>query len=134
MPQPGFFDLDERYTKLDGIGDPLVKIKAVVDWEGFRPILDEALAKPRKSKAGRKEYDRVLMFKITVLQHLYNLGDDQTEYQIRDRYWFSRFLDLMPEDEVPDAKTLWRYKEGLKSAQVFDRLFDELLLQIAAEG
>jgi IS5 family transposase len=134
MPQPGFFDLDDRYAKLDGIGDPLVKIKEAVDWEGFRPILNEALAKPRKSNAGRKEYDRVLMFKITVLQHLYNLGDDQTEYQIRDRYSFSRFLDLTPEDEVPDAKTLWRYKEGLKSAQVFDRLFDELLGQIAAEG
>jgi len=134
MPHPGFFDLDERYAKLDGIGDPLVKIKAVVDWERFRPILDEALAKPRKSNAGRKEYDRVLMFKIMVLQHLYNLGDDQTEYQIRDRYSFSRFLDLIPEDEVPDAKTLWRFKEGLKSAQVFDRLFDELLMQIAAEG
>jgi len=134
MPQPGFFDLDERFAKLDGIGDPLVKIKAVVDWEGFRPILDEALEKPRKSNAGRKEYDRVLMFKITVLQHLYNLGDDQSEYQIRDRYSFSRFLDLTPEDEVPDAKTIWRFKEGLKSAHVFDRLFDELLMQIAAEG
>lgn len=134
MPQPGFFDLDDRYAKLDGIGDPLVKIKAVVDWEAFRPILDEALSKPRKGNAGRKEYDRVLMFKVTVLQHLYNLADDQTEYQIRDRHSFSRFLGLSPEDPVPDAKTLWRYKEGLKSAQVFDRLFDEMLGQIAAEG
>jgi len=42
MPQPRFFDLDDRFAKLDGIGDPLVKIRAVVDWEGFRPILDAA--------------------------------------------------------------------------------------------
>ena len=134
MPQPGFFDLDERYAKLDGIGDPLVKINEVVDWEGFRPILDEALKKPRKSNAGRKEFDRVLMFKVAVLQHLYNLSDDQTEYQIRDRYSFSRFLGVTPEDVVPDAKTIWRFKEGLKWASVLDRLFDELLLQIEMEG
>ena len=28
MPQPGFLDLDNRYAKLDGGGDPLVKIKS----------------------------------------------------------------------------------------------------------
>ena len=106
MPQPGFFDLDERFAKLDGIGDPLVKIRAVVDWEGFRPILEAAQAKPRKSAAGRKAFDAVLLFRILVLQQLYNLSDDQTEHQIRDRYSFSRFLDLTPEDVVPDAKTL----------------------------
>ena len=134
MPQPGFFDLDDRFAKLDGIGDPLVKIKGAVDWEGFRAILEETQAKPRKSNAGRKAFDAVLMFQILVLQHLYNLSDDQTEYQIRDRYSFSRFLDLQPEDRVPDAKTLWRFRESLKSAAVFDRLFEELSLQIAAEG
>ena len=126
MPQPGFFDLDERFAKLDGIGDPLLKIRAVVDWEGFRPILEAAQAKPRQSAAGRKAFDAVLMFRILVLQQLYNLSDDQTEYQIRDRYSFGRFLDLTPEDVVPDAKTLWRYRESLKSAAVFDQLFAEL--------
>jgi len=134
MPQPGFFDLDDRFAKLDGIGDPLVKIRAVVDWEGFRPILEAAQAKLRKSAAGRKAFDAVLMFRILVLQQLYNLSDDQTEYQIRDRYSFSRFLDLTPEAVVPDAKTLWRYRENLKSAVVFDQLFAELARQIAAEG
>lgn len=134
MPQPGFFDLDERYAKLDGIGDPLVKIDVAVDWEGFRSLLVEALAKPRKSNAGRKEFDKLLMFKILVLQHMYNLGDDQTEYQIRDRYSFSRFLGLNPEDIVPDAKTIWRFREGLKSARVFDPLFAELAAQIAGAG
>jgi IS5 family transposase len=76
----------------------------------------------------------VLLFRILALQQLYNLSDDQTEYQIRDRYSFSRFVDLTPEDVVPDAKTLWRFRESLKSAAVFDRLFAELARQIAAEG
>ena len=116
------------------MGDPLVKLGAAVDWEGFRPILDEAFAKSRKSNAGRKGFNRVLMFKILVLQQLYNLSDDRTEYQIRDRYSFGRFLGLNLEDTVPDAKTLWRFREGLKSTGVLARLFAELMAQIEAQG
>ena len=96
MRMPGFFDLEERFAKLDGLGDPLAKIAEVVDWEGFRTALTRAFSRPRKGNAGRKEYDRVLMFKILVLQQLYNLSDEQAEYQIRDRYTFSRFLGLHP--------------------------------------
>ena len=134
MRAPGFFDVEERFAKLDGLGDPLVKIAQVVDWEGFRPVLNGAFAKSRKSNAGRKEYDRVLMFKILVLQQLYNLSDDQTEFQVRDRFSFGRFLGLYPEDVVPDAKTIWRFREGLKSGAVFDLLFGELSSQIAEQG
>ena len=49
-----------------------------------------------------------------MLQQLYNLSDEQAEYQIRDRYTFGRFLGLHPEDRVPDARTIWRFREGLK--------------------
>ena len=69
MLQPGFFDLDDRCAKLDGIGDPLVKIRAVVDWEDFRPIFEAAQAKPRNSGAGRKAFDAVLLLRILV-QHV----------------------------------------------------------------
>ena len=134
MRPPGFFDLEERFAKLDGLGDPLVKVAEVVRWEGFRGALNTAFAKARKSNAGRKEYDRVLMFRILVLQQLYNLSDNQTEYQIRDRYSFGRFPGLAPEDAVPDAKTIWRFREGLKSAGVFESLFADLSSQIAAQG
>jgi len=40
-----------------------------------------------------------------VLQSLHNLSDDRTEYLIRDRISFMRFLDLELEDPVPDATT-----------------------------
>ena len=84
MPQPGFFDLDERYAKLNE-RDPLVKLNQIIDWEAFREPLSVLRNKPRKSQAGRKPYDVVLMFKILVLQHLYNVSDGDIEYQIRDR-------------------------------------------------
>ena len=53
MPQPGFFDLDERYTKLNE-RDPLVKLNQIIDWEAFREPLSVLRNKPCKSQAGRK--------------------------------------------------------------------------------
>ncbi len=108
MGQMGFFDIANRYAGLDAKNDPLVKIDEVVPWEDFRPRLEAAWRKPaeeRKSLAGRKPWDAVAMFKAIVLCELYNLSDDQVEYQLRDRLSFLRFLGLGLEDKVPDAKT-----------------------------
>ena len=88
MPQMGFFDLSDRYASLGAKKDPLVEINAVVPWDAFRPLLGRVWRKPdeaRKSRAGRKPTDVVLMFKTLVLSALYNLSDDQIEYQVRDR-------------------------------------------------
>ena len=68
--QPGFFDICERTVKLTEMGDPLVTLKGLIDWEAFRPCLNVVYDKPRKSNAGAKPIDAVLMFKILVLQQL----------------------------------------------------------------
>ena len=57
--------------------------------------------------------DAVLMFKTLVLSALYNLSDDRIEYQVRDRLSFMRFLGLGLGDRVPDAKTVWLYRDEL---------------------
>ena len=123
MMQSGFFDLQDRYQKLSELGDPLEVINRVVKWEVFRPVLKKALKKSRKNNAGRKPFDAVSMFKVLVLQSLHNLSDDQTEYQIRDRFSFLRFLGLTPESVIPDAKTVWLFRESLKEARVMEKLF-----------
>ena len=126
MSQLGFFDIANRYAGLDAKNDPLVKIDAVVPWENFRPRLEAAWRKPpgaRKSSAGRKPLDAVMMFKAIVLCSLYNLSDDQVEYQIRDRLSFMRFLGLGLEGKVPDAKTVWLYRDQLSEVGVIDALF-----------
>ena len=66
----------------------------------------------------------MVIFKALVLQALYNLSDDQAEYQLRDRLSFMRFLGLGLEDAVPDAKTLWLYREALAKAGAVEELFD----------
>jgi len=134
MTQPGFFDLDERHALLEKLGDPLPKLARLVNWEGFRETLAKVREKERKSNAGRKPFDVVLMFKVLVLQHLYNLSDEQIEYQIRDRTSFCRFLGLTPEGRVPDARTVWLLREQIKTLDLVDGLFVALLAQIEASG
>ena len=132
MGQLGFFDLNRRYESLDEKNDPLVAIAAMVPFESFRSKLKAALIKgelrtsdaTRKSLAGRKPWDEVMIFKALVLQALYNLSDDQAEYQLRDRLSFMRFLGLALEETVPDAKTLWLYREALGKAGAVEELFD----------
>src|SRR5882762_9573073 len=132
MGQLGFFDLNRRYESLTEKNDPLVAIAAMVPFESFRPKLHTALIKgelrrseaERKNSAGRKPWDEVVIFKALVLQALYNLSDDQAEYQLRDRFSFMRFLGLELEDAVSDAKTLWLYREALAKAGAVEELFD----------
>jgi len=121
--QPGFFDLDQRYAALSAAGDPLERLAAVVDFELFRPELNAALERSDRARGGRPPYDPVLMFRVLVLQTLYTLSDDQTEYQIRDRLSFMRFLGLALEDRVPDAKTIWLFREQLTNAGAVEQLF-----------
>lgn len=117
------FDLDFRMNELTAGGDPLVPLDKAIDWERFRRYTDSIHDKERKSAAGRKPFDSVLMFKILVLQSLYNLSDDAMEYQIRDRLSFMRFLGLTMGDRVPDAKTIWLFREQLKDEELVDPLF-----------
>ncbi len=142
MGQPGFFDLQRRYEGLDAKSDPLVAILAAVPFELFRGKLKRALVKgglrraevDRKSAAGRKPWDEVLIFKVLVLQALYNLSDDAMEYQLRDRLSFMRFAGLGLEDAVPDAKTLWLYREALAKAGAVEGLFNLFDGYLKAKG
>ena len=132
--QPGFFDQEDRLAKLEKLGDPLPRLDSIVDWPAFRPLLKVIHQKQRKSTAGRKPHDVTLMFKMLVLQSLYNLSDDQTEYQVRDRLSFQRFLGLAPEDTVPDAKTLWLFREQLSRHGLVEKLFNRFDEQLWQSG
>ena len=131
---PGLFDLDDRAAKLTALGDPLVTLKAEIDFEAFRLDLNRVHEKDRKSNAGAKPFDVVLMFSVLILQHLYNLSDDNIEYQIRDRLSFMRFLGLQMEHRVPDAKTAWLFRERLKALGLVEVLFARFDDQLARRG
>ena len=129
------FDQDDRERKLTEMGDPLERLGSVVDFEMFRTELEDALLpKERKSNAGAKRYDVVMMFKLMVLQRYYNLSDEQAEFQTVDRTTFRRFLGLADGDRVPDARTIWLFCERMvKSGKVGD-LFQKFVDYLNGKG
>ena len=104
MGQFGFFDANDRLEALSAKGDPLEAIDAMV------------------------------MFRMLILQSLYNLSDDQAEYQVRDRLSFTRFLKLGIEDAIPDGTTLWLFREKLSKAGLIATLFERFGRHLEAQG
>lgn len=121
--QSGFFDIDDRLKRLSDIGDQLEAYVQAVDFEVFRSDLDVALNYRDGAKGGRPPYDPVLMFKILIIQAQNDLSDDRAEFLINDRLSFMRFLGLGLHDRVPDAKTIWAFRERLTKAGAIDGLF-----------
>src|SRR3954471_14634041 len=122
--QPGFFDVDHRMKRLSDLGDQLEAFGSAVDFEIFRGDLVLALAYSENGQGGRPPFDPVMMFKILVIQAQNNLSDERAEFLINDRLSFMRFLDLSLGNRVPDATTIWLFRERLVKAGAIKRLFD----------
>lgn len=132
--QPGLFDLDERIAKINSFHLPLKKLSQHIDFEFFRLKLEKHFEKDKyASKGGRPPYDYVLMFKIWILQQFYNLSDDQTEICINDRISFMEFLDLKMGHRIPDAKTIWNFRNELAKANLTAQLFTTLYALLKRE-
>lgn len=115
-------------------GKFLVKLKECVDFERFRTrlegIREEAREQPLKSNAGRRPFDVLVMFKLTILKSLYNVSDELLEYEALDRSSWKDFLDITDIRDVPDVSTIYAFQQMLiKSGQYgeLNKLFDEIL-------
>jgi len=131
MKQINFFAEDNRLERLSEMGDPLEKIAGTIDFEMFRPVLNNVFKKERASAGGRPAWDYVMMFKILLLQQWYGIADDRAEYVINDRLSFQRFLGITLGDKVPDAKTIWLFRENLTKSGKAKDLFSlyEILME-----
>lgn len=137
MSQMGFFNLSDCLDRLDDKQDALILINKAVPWEEFRPILEKIWRKKdvqRKSRAGRKPTDVILMFKMLVLASLYNLSDDKVEFFAQDRLTFRRFLGIGMEGRVPDAKTVWVYGDMLARSGKMEELFHQFNTYLERQG
>jgi transposase, IS5 family len=132
--QVGLFDVENKLTQLSALGDPLEKLDAAINWKHFKPVLNKAFRKERKSNAGRPPYEYVMMFKVLVLETMYSLSDDQMQFQILDRFTFRRFLGIASESMVPDAKTIWLFRETLVTADAMKKLFNMFDRYLADAG
>jgi transposase, IS5 family len=136
MPKArGLFDEQIRLEKLSKKQDPLEQLSTHIDFEFFRKPLKKFFDKDSDhSKGGRPAYDYVLMFKILILQRYYNVSDDAIEYAILDRLSFMRFLGLGINNPVPDAKTIWLFRDKLTGSGMVEKLFGHLDKQLDKDG
>ncbi|MCX6972784.1 MAG: IS5 family transposase, partial [Verrucomicrobia bacterium] len=141
--QPSFFDESKRLAALSRLSDPLEQLGKHIDFELFRAVLTDALRNPetdalrnpdRKSSAGRKPLDVILMFKALIIQRLFNLSDEQLEFQITDRLSFTRFLGLHIGETIPDYTSFWGFREALAEKGLERELFEMFSSKLEAEG
>jgi transposase len=130
MKQHGFFDENDRLKELSKLGDPLERLNKYIEREQFRGIVTRIFRKEPKGPGGRPPFDYLMMFKILILQRMYNISDAQAEYQIKDRLSFMRFLGLALCDTVPDEKTIWEFRDRLVHANIIDTLFYRFTRQL----
>ena len=130
----GLFDIEFHENKIREFEPPLSKLDKVINWELFRDTIESALYVKPKGAGGRPPYDKLLMFKILILQKYYNLSDEQTEFQINDRTSFKQFLGLELGDKIPDEKTIWLFKNQLADHNLSGKLFGLFTNQLMNQG
>jgi len=125
------FTLRKLYRKIHKLGDRLAKIEPLIDWEAFRPIL-QSLYDNQGPQGGRPNIDPVVMVKMLVLQQWYGLSDPELERQANDRISFHRFLGFP--DVIPDATTVWLFRERLAETGKDKEVWAELQRQLDEKG
>jgi len=128
----GFTDyfLQQEYTKVAQLGNKLGKIRDIVDWERFRPIVS-VMYHDNKETGGRPHTDEILMIKMLILGAMYGLSDYELELLAMDRMSFRHFLNY-PE-KIPDRSTIWKFREDVTELG-FHRIWEELQRQIEEKG
>ena len=134
MGQRGFWDEQQRVTKLQDKKPVLKRLADSIPWESFRPLLDKGYEHERKSNAGRKRIDPLILFKMLVLQQLFNLSDEELEFQVNDRRSFEEFVGLGVMNSIPDATTVAFFRERLRKAGVIEELFEMFEGYLRSQG
>ncbi|MBK8954151.1 MAG: IS5 family transposase [Saprospiraceae bacterium] len=120
------FEWDALVEKLRSFDkDPLAKLNDYIRFEYFRKEL-EKIVKRTGEGPGRPSYDVVMMFKLLIVQRIYDLSDESMEFQIADRTSFKLFLGIRGTDQIPDARTIWSFKNELSLKKADKRLFKKL--------
>ncbi|NRB07914.1 MAG: IS5 family transposase [Richelia sp.] len=127
-------ELEQRYQKLESKKTLLMKLNETVPWSEFRPILEQVHDKPRKNNAGRKPIAPIVMFKMLGLQQLYNITDEELDYQVNDRLSFMRFLGVGLAQPVPDATTVCLFRQQLKQQSLIEELFEQFDRDLRHQG
>lgn len=128
------FAAEEREAKLDRLGDVLQVLEKHVDFAALAAAIDQAAPRPGRERGGRPPFPTELMVRTLILQQLYNLSDEQMEFQLLDRLSFQRFVGLRHSSPIPDRTTLWTFRERLMKAGAGETLFEAANRELAKHG
>ncbi len=134
MGQRGFWDEQQRIASLQEKQPTLRLLADSIPWESFRSLLDRGYEQERKSQAGRKRIDPLVLFKMLVLQQLFNLSDEELEFQVSDRRSVEEFVGLGVINSIPDATTIAFFRERLRKAGVIEELFEMFEEYLRSQG
>jgi hypothetical protein len=120
-----------RKHKIETLGDPLQVIARHIDFAHLTQVIDGLLPRGDATKGGRPAYPTEVMVRILILKHLYNLSDEQMEYQLFDRMSYQRFCLLTDSANVPDRNTIWHCQQrlGVDGVTALFQAVDGQLLQ-----
>lgn len=125
---------DEQHReKLDTLGDPLIEIESHIDFAALAAEIDRVAPRPVSSQGGRPPYPTETMVRILVLKRLYNLSDEQMEYQLLDRMSYKRFCGLTNAGNIPDRTTVWTFENRIGEAGA-KAIFDGVTTQLLKKG
>ena len=107
------FLVRQRKAKLEGYVQSLAAMDELIDFGAMAAAVDRTCPRPDRSKGGRPPYATKVLVRMVFLQGLYNLSDEQCEHQVLDRLSFQRFCRLDGALHIPDARTLWSFRQRL---------------------
>lgn len=134
MIKTSLFADQERESKLNKLGDALQVMEQYVDFAALAAEVDRAAPRPGRARGGRPPFPTELMVRILLIQQLFNLSDEQMEFQLLDRLSFQRFAGLRSSSQIPDRTTIWTFKERLIQAGASASIFDAVNKQLAKHG
>ena len=106
MGQRGFWDEQNRVAKLQQKKPVLMRLPETIPWDSFRPLIEKGYTQERRSNAGCKRIDPLILFKILIFQQLFNLSDEELEFQVNDRRSFEESVGLGVMKTIPDTTTI----------------------------
>lgn len=127
------FAAEHRREKIDRLGDPLVEIEAHIDFGALAAEVDRIAPRPDSAQGGRPAFPTETMVRIVVLKRLYNLSDEQMEYQLLDRMSYQRFCGLSQARNIPDRTTIWTFENRIGEAGA-KALFEGVSTQLLRRG
>ncbi len=125
--------LEKPLPVIDSLDDPLAEIKARIDFAALSAEVDQVAPRPLSSRGGRPPFPTETMVRILVLKRLYDLSDEQMEYQLLDRMSYQRFCGLAQAANIPDRTTIWTFENRIGDAGA-QALFHGMPAQLLTRG